>query len=148
MEEEKRKGYCEVRGASRVFHDARRRRHGCHPLRPRHAASRSPGAARRVSGIVQAGLSIHPGAPVESEETPLVEPCRIRISRADCLSCAACPPVCHSGALQLRALDLEIDEALCDNCLLCVPTCPVGAIALVPETHSKNAPERNRPSDR
>lgn len=53
---------------------------------------------------------------------------RIAIARTRCLSCAACPPVCHSGALVLHALYLEIDEKLCDNCLLCVTVCPVGAI--------------------
>lgn len=72
--------------------------------------------------------------------------CRISIDRALCLSCAACPPVCHSGALGLRALYLEIDPGLCDNCFLCIPVCPVGAIV---RDHGENNPDiREDPDSR
>lgn len=58
----------------------------------------------------------------------MVTGCRITVKRDLCLSCAACPPVCHSGAIVLHALYLELNTELCDNCLLCIPVCPVGAL--------------------
>jgi len=58
----------------------------------------------------------------------LVERCRLRIDYGNCVSCAACPSVCHTIALNMNALTLELEESLCDNCSLCVRVCPVGAL--------------------
>ena len=78
---------------------------------------------------------------MESEKNIVVKPCGIMIKITDCLNCAACPPICHSGALQLHALKLELNEALCDNCLLCIPACPVGAIKGVNEDYESDVSE-------
>jgi ferredoxin len=58
----------------------------------------------------------------------MVEPCRLKIDRDECLDCAACPSVCHTLALNMNALTLELDELLCDNCSLCIRVCPTGAL--------------------
>jgi ferredoxin len=65
---------------------------------------------------------------MESKKTALVEPCRLRINRGRCVSCAACPSVCHTIALNMDALTLELDASLCDNCSLCIRVCPTGAL--------------------
>lgn len=56
--------------------------------------------------------------------------CRLAISYEDCLACAACTAVCHSLALNMAALTLELTGPLCDNCSLCVYVCPTGALSL------------------
>jgi len=58
----------------------------------------------------------------------MVDPCRLRIDRSNCVSCAACPSVCHTLALDMDALTLELNEELCDNCSLCIHVCPTGAL--------------------
>lgn len=80
---------------------------------------------------------------MESEETSVVNDCQITIKHELCLSCAACPPVCHSGALVLAALYLELTPELCDNCLLCIPVCPVGA--LLPDENENDPDTHERP---
>ena len=65
---------------------------------------------------------------MESKKNAVVAPCRLRIDRANCVGCAACPSVCHVLALNMDALALELDEGLCDNCSLCIRVCPVGAL--------------------
>lgn len=65
---------------------------------------------------------------MEGKVTPLVAECKIIIDREMCLSCAACPAVCHTAALTVTGLRLEIVAGLCDNCLLCTKVCPVGAL--------------------
>lgn len=55
---------------------------------------------------------------------------RLVIDREICVACAACPSVCHSLALSMKALRLELDEGLCDNCGSCVRACPVAALTL------------------
>ena len=64
--------------------------------------------------------------------TPRSKPtgCRIEIGLEECEACAACTAVCHSFALTMKALTLELDGALCDNCSLCVYVCPTGALSL------------------
>jgi ferredoxin len=58
----------------------------------------------------------------------MVDPCRLRINYGSCVSCAACPSVCHTLALDMDALTLELNEELCDNCSLCIRVCPTGAL--------------------
>jgi ferredoxin len=65
---------------------------------------------------------------MEGENSPLVEACNIIIDHEACLTCAACPPVCHTAALNLAGLRLELRRDLCDNCLLCTKVCPTGAL--------------------
>lgn len=65
---------------------------------------------------------------MESEDASVVTACKIVIDRDSCLSCAACPPVCHAAALNLAGLRLELNRKLCDNCLLCTKVCPTGAL--------------------
>ena len=65
---------------------------------------------------------------MESEKSTMVAPCRLRIDRGNCVSCAACPSVCHTLALDMDALTLELDTELCDNCSLCIHVCPTGAL--------------------
>jgi len=65
---------------------------------------------------------------MESKKTALVEPCKLKIKYAHCVSCAACTSVCHTIALNMDALTLELDEALCDNCSLCIRVCPTGSL--------------------
>ena len=40
---------------------------------------------------------------MESEKSTMVDPCRLRIDRGNCVSCAACPSVCHTLALDIDA---------------------------------------------
>ena len=54
--------------------------------------------------------------------------CRLRIDYANCVSCAACTPVCHTLALNMDALTLTLEKKYCDNCSLCVRVCPTGAL--------------------
>ena len=65
---------------------------------------------------------------MESKKSSVVDPCRLRIDYGNCVSCAACPSVCHTLALNMDVLTLELDEALCDNCSLCIHVCPTGAL--------------------
>jgi ferredoxin len=65
---------------------------------------------------------------VESKKGTVVDPCRLRINYGNCVSCAACPSVCHTLALDMDALTLELNEELCDNCSLCIRVCPTGAL--------------------
>ncbi|UCG50397.1 MAG: 4Fe-4S binding protein [Candidatus Latescibacterota bacterium] len=60
---------------------------------------------------------------------------RLVIDHDECAGCGACPAVCHSLALRLDALTLEIEYELCDNCSLCVIVCPTGALSVV-EKHT------------
>jgi ferredoxin len=55
----------------------------------------------------------------------------LRIDYGNCVSCAACPSVCHTLALVMDALTLELHEALCDNCSLCIRVCPTGALYFI-----------------
>jgi ferredoxin len=71
---------------------------------------------------------------MESKESALVEPCRLRIDYGLCVSCAACPSVCHTLALNMEALTLELDEGSCDNCSLCIFVCPTGALYFLDKT--------------
>ncbi len=59
-----------------------------------------------------------------------MNPEHLTLDAEKCLSCAACPAVCHTGALNLAGLRLEIDRELCDNCFSCIVVCPVGALCL------------------
>jgi len=56
--------------------------------------------------------------------------CRLYIDYGECASCAACTSVCHTLALNMDALTLELNRPLCDNCSLCVYVCPTGALTL------------------
>jgi ferredoxin len=71
----------------------------------------------------------------------MVTPERLVLEAGRCLSCAACPAVCHSGALNLAGLILEIDLELCDNCLSCIAACPVRALRL--ENNAKTDTDRS-----
>ncbi len=78
---------------------------------------------------------------MESEEISLVSPSRLNINYDKCLSCAACPSVCHAMALRMSGLTLELDRNLCDNCSSCIHVCPTGALYIgetaLPESGSK-----------
>ena len=58
----------------------------------------------------------------------IADPCRLRIDYGSCVCCAACVSVCHTIALRMEILTLELEEDLCDNCSLCVRVCPTGAL--------------------
>ncbi|NIM18893.1 MAG: ferredoxin [Candidatus Latescibacteria bacterium] len=74
---------------------------------------------------------------MESKKSSLVTTCRLTIDLEKCLSCAACPPVCHTGALNLSSLLLEINKELCDNCSICIKVCPTGALLFSETTNFK-----------
>ena len=65
---------------------------------------------------------------MEGKKSAVVDPCRLAINYGNCVACAACPSVCHTLALRMDALALELDEQLCDNCSLCIHVCPTGAL--------------------
>jgi ferredoxin len=69
----------------------------------------------------------------------MVTPCRLRIDYGNCVSCAACPSVCHTLALDMDALTLRLDEELCDNCSLCIHVCPTGALDFRDDKSSRAA---------
>ena len=39
-----------------------------------------------------------------------------------------CTASCHTLALRMDALALELEDKACDNCSLCVRVCPTGAL--------------------
>ena len=73
------------------------------------------------------------------KKNAVVEPCRLRINYERCVSCAACPSVCHTIALNMEALTLELEEVLCDNCSLCIRVCPTGALYFLDNTSTTTA---------
>jgi ferredoxin len=71
---------------------------------------------------------------MEGKKSALVEPCKLRIEYGSCVSCAACTSVCHTLALNMDSLFLELAPPLCDNCSLCIRVCPTGALYFNEET--------------
>lgn len=65
---------------------------------------------------------------MESSKNVVADPCRLKINYAECVSCAACTSSCHTLALIMDSLTLELTERLCDNCSLCIRICPTGAL--------------------
>lgn len=58
----------------------------------------------------------------------MVDTCDLRINYGTCVSCSACTSVCHTLALKMDALALELDQKRCDDCSLCIRVCPTGAL--------------------
>jgi MinD superfamily P-loop ATPase len=73
--------------------------------------------------------------PVRSRKPPIE--CRLDIDYDNCAICAACTSVCHSRALIMDALTLELSPTLCDNCSVCIYVCPTGALSLAEEVANK-----------
>ncbi|WP_088336033.1 MULTISPECIES: 4Fe-4S dicluster domain-containing protein [unclassified Methanopyrus] len=49
----------------------------------------------------------------------------------ECLHCTACHSVCPTGAIELKGIEIELDDEECIVCGSCTEMCPSGALRVV-----------------